>query len=66
MNIKNPTMINQILIPDTIIRLKPLATKSKLVPKSGWLTIKKKGTKINKIGNIILIKEVFLIYVTSL
>ena len=46
--------------------LNPLATKSKLVPKSGWLTIKKKGTKINKIGNKLLIKELFLIYATSL
>ena len=59
-------MINHILIPETIIMLNPLANNSKLVPKSGWLTIKKKGTKINKIGNKLLIKELFLIYATSL
>ena len=39
--------------------LNPLANKSKLVPKSGWLTINKKGTKISKIGNILLIKNYF-------
>ena len=46
--------------------LNPLATKSKLVPKSGWLTIKKKGTKISKIGYMLLSRELFLMYVTSL
>ena len=61
-----PITINHILIPETIMILKPLANKSKLVPKSGWLAINKNGTKISKIGNILLIKELFLIYATSL